>query len=515
MFKKTRVRGILELLGRNLSAREVATTLSVSRNTVSEIQALFNASGKSWDEISDWDDEKLYELFYPDKFKYKPRYAPVDYAYVQKELMKTGVTRQLLWEEYCNKCKENNVKACSYVTFTNNYNKYTEGKGYTSRIPHKPGITVEVDWSGPTMNYVNPDTGEIVTAYLFVATMPYSQKSYVEATLDMKEKAWLKCHVNMFEYFGGTPVRIVCDNLKTGVTSHPSKGEIILNEAYLALGEYYSVAIVPTGVRKPKHKASVEGSVGKIATAIIAKLRNETFTSLSALNAGIRRALKEFNDKPFQKRQGSRSVVFETEEKPYLRELPMISYEVCEWSYKHKVGSNSHVWWNKGQYSVPSRYIGRIVDIKFNDHMMFIYHNRTEIARHQILPKHMRNAISTDEKHLPMPLRQDITLEMVRDRAREIGSQTFEVIRRMFDEAKVKEQPLQTAKSILSIADMYSPEILEAACKLSLKQYHLPYYKTIYSHAKKLNKQAEYEDFKKTNQSSGIVRGADYYRRER
>ncbi len=138
MFKKTRVRGILELLGRNLNAREVAKTLSVSRNTVSEIQALFNQSGKSWDEISDWDDEKLYELFYPDKFKYKPRYAPLDYAYVQKELMKTGVTRQLLWEEYCNKCKENNLKACSYVNFTNNYNKYTESRGYSSRILINP-----------------------------------------------------------------------------------------------------------------------------------------------------------------------------------------------------------------------------------------------------------------------------------------------------------------------------------------------------------------------------------------
>ena len=63
----------------------------------------------------------------------------------------------------------------------------------------------------------------------------------------------------MFEYFGGTPVRIVCDNLKTGVTSHPSKGEIVLNEAYLSLGQYYSVAIVPAGIRKPKHKASVGG----------------------------------------------------------------------------------------------------------------------------------------------------------------------------------------------------------------------------------------------------------------
>ena len=114
-----------------------------------------------------------------------------------------------------------------------------------------------------------------------------------------------------------------------------------------------------------------------------------------------------------------------------------------------------------------------------------------------------------------MPLRQDITPDMVRDRAREIGSQTFEVIRRMFDEAKVKEQPLQTAKSILSIADMYSPDILEDACRLSLRQYHMPYYKTIYSHAKKINKQVEYESFKKSNKNTGIVRGADYYRRER
>ena len=48
----------------------------------------------------------------------------------------------------------------------------------------------------------------------------------------------------------------------------------------------------------------------------------------------------------------------------------------------------------------------------------------------------MKNAISTDENHLPMPLRQDITPDMVRDKAREIGPQTFEVIRRMFDEAK-------------------------------------------------------------------------------
>ena len=151
------------------------------------------------------------------------------------------------------------------------------------------------------MSYTEPDTGERITAYLFIATMPYSQISYVEAAASMDEKAWLSCHVNMFRFFGGTPVKVVCDNLKTGVTSHPKKGEIILNEAYLSLGEYYSVAIMPTGVKKPKQKASVEGSVGKTATTVIAKLRNDTFPSLAALNAGIRKAVKEFNDKPFRK----------------------------------------------------------------------------------------------------------------------------------------------------------------------------------------------------------------------
>ncbi|MCM1263692.1 MAG: ATP-binding protein [Butyrivibrio sp.] len=85
MFKKTKVRSILELLGKNLSAREVSKVLGVSRNTVAEVQALFLQSGRSWDDISDWDDDRLYGLFYPDKFKYKPRYAPVDYAYVHVE----------------------------------------------------------------------------------------------------------------------------------------------------------------------------------------------------------------------------------------------------------------------------------------------------------------------------------------------------------------------------------------------------------------------------------------------
>lgn len=350
MFKKTKVRSILELLGKNLSAREVSKVLGVSRNTVAQVQALFLQSGRSWDDSSEWDDDRLYELFYPDKFKYKPRYAPADYSYVHKELKKTGVTEKPLWEEYCARCGKDGVNACPYITFAKNYKKFTADKNYTGHIEHKPGLEVEVG-------------------------------------------------------------------------------------------------------------------------------------------------------------------MFEMEERPYLGALPLIPYEVCEWPYGHKVGSNSHIWRNKGQYSVPYRYIGYKVDVKCNSHLVFIYYNRTEIARHDILPKNMVNGIRTDEAHLPFPRQKKLSVDALRDKARETGPKAFEVIRRMFDGAKVEEQPMQTVKAILSIADIYSPEILEKACDKAPRQYHMPYYKTIYSHARSINSAKEFTGFKENNKKSGIVRGADYYRK--
>lgn len=102
-------------------------------------------------------------------------------------------------------------------------------------------------------------------------------------------------------------MRLICDNLKTGVTKHPKEGEVVLNEAYEALGRHYVCAIMPTGVAKPKQKASVEGGVGKIATAVIAKLRDRQFATLGELNAAIMERLDEYNARPFQKREGSRA----------------------------------------------------------------------------------------------------------------------------------------------------------------------------------------------------------------
>lgn len=61
MFNKTKVRSILELVGKDLSAREVSKVLSVSRNTVAEVQALYNASGKDWDPCGARQHDNIYQ----------------------------------------------------------------------------------------------------------------------------------------------------------------------------------------------------------------------------------------------------------------------------------------------------------------------------------------------------------------------------------------------------------------------------------------------------------------------
>jgi len=232
----------------------------------------------------------------------------------------------------------------------------------------------------------------------------------------------------------------------------------------------------------------VEGSVGKIARKIIGKLRNETFYSLESLNSAIQKTLQELNSTPFQKREGSRKTVFELEEKPFLRSLPLLPYEICSWSYGHKVHPNSHIWFEKGQYSVPSSYIGKAVDIKYNNSQVFIYYSHKLIANHKILPKGTRNGKRTEHSHLPYPLYTPDTVESTLEKAKSIGANTYVVITRLFENAKVKNQAVIDAKTILDIASVFGGECLEAACRNALKDFHLITYSTLMTYVKELSK---------------------------
>lgn len=253
MANKIKVKLILELRGAGMSRNLIADSRHMSRSSVSDVIRLSEEMSVTYDDVRDKDEEEVYRMFYPDKHAEETMYKDPDYQYVHTELKKVGVNLKLLWSEYQDRCNKEGTIPMGYTKYCDGYGQYTIGNSLTNHLIHKPGIITEVDWSGPTMNFVDTSTGELITVYLFVATLPFSQYSYVEPCLDMKEDTWLRCHINMYEFFGGVTVRTVCDNLKTGVISHPKEGDIILNDDYEALGLHYFTAIMPTGVRKPKH----------------------------------------------------------------------------------------------------------------------------------------------------------------------------------------------------------------------------------------------------------------------
>lgn len=148
-------------------------------------------------------------------------------------------------------------------------------------IPRNPGEQIEVDWAGDPAHIIDPDTGEITEAWLFVGVLTYSQYAFVEAFMNERTNNWIKAHNHMYQFFGGVTPMLVSDNCTTAINHQKSDWYTpALNTTYHEMAEHYNVAIIPARVRKPKDKPNVEGSVGKISTWITAALRNEQFSHL-------------------------------------------------------------------------------------------------------------------------------------------------------------------------------------------------------------------------------------------
>lgn len=282
------------------SQRRIASSLKVSRNTVSRIVAAYMAQKLEASAVSGLTSEALHERLFPTEILAPQQVIP-DYEYVHRELLKDGVTVKQLWEEYVMDCRESGNLYFRYTQFCKKYRDYVDTHRLTMHIRHKPGEKVMVDWAGKTIPFYNPVTGEVSKAYLFVSTLPFSMYCYAEVFPNMKEASWIAAHVHMMEYYGGSARILVSDNLKTGIISNRKHEDPIANKVYQKLADYYSMALLPTRVLAPKDKAAVEKSVGQLTTHIIGKLRNSQFFNIPEVNAAVWKLLKDFNAAPFQK----------------------------------------------------------------------------------------------------------------------------------------------------------------------------------------------------------------------
>ena len=89
--------------------------------------------------------------------------------------------------------------------------------------------------------------------WVFVACLPWSQRTFAEAFPDMGEESWVTAHVHAFSFFGGSTPILVPDNCKAGVVKNTVE-ELIINEQYRRMAEHYGCAVVPARPRRPRDK---------------------------------------------------------------------------------------------------------------------------------------------------------------------------------------------------------------------------------------------------------------------
>jgi transposase len=134
------------------------------------------------------------------------------------------VTLGLLWQEY----RECHPDGYQYSAFCEHYRAFAQTLPVTLRQSHAPGERLFVDYSGQTVPVIDPTTGEIRQAQLFVAVLGASNYTFVEVTWTQGLADWTGAHVRCFEFLSGVPAAHKPNNLKSGVTS-PSFYDPVFN----------------------------------------------------------------------------------------------------------------------------------------------------------------------------------------------------------------------------------------------------------------------------------------------
>jgi len=456
-----------------LSLREIGKSCNCGKTTVSDILKRAENAGITWPiEVSD---KQLMSLLYPPIEKEGLPPEP-DMEYVFYEMKKKGVTLMLLWEEY----KEKHPDGIMYTQFCERYKKFKKSNALTMHLEHKAGETMQVDWAGQTMSYMDPNTGEVKSAYLFVAVLPASAYPFVYAYGDMKLPNWIDAHVKAFEYFGGVPKVTIPDNTKTSVIT-PDLVDPVLNKTYNEMARHYGTTLVPARANKPKDKAADENMVGNVSRRIIASLRNRQFFSLYEVNQAIKEELVKLINRPFQKMEGNRLTAFERIDKPSLQPLPALRYEYSDWK-EAKIQFNYHVEYDGFFYSVHYTHVGQPCSVRATTQAIEIYLNSERIAvhprnyntfkRYTTLPEHM-----PEEHKAVTGWNNDRFLTW----AEKIGPNTRELIRCILES---REYPMQTYRScmgIMRLAKSASKETMEKASREALdrRTYSYKYFSLI------------------------------------
>lgn len=466
------LRLIIQMLDRNMSERNIARQFLISRNTIKFYRERLQASSYTFKQLLALDDVGLSSVVYQDSPSVqheaeRKQHFREKLAYFLSELRDTGVTRQLLWEEYIAQYPD----GYRYSQFCHHLNESGKVMQASYHIHHQMAEVMMVDFAGKAMHYFDKATGEQVSCPVLVCVLPFSNYTYVEALPNARLPALIAALNNCLRHFGGVPLSFKTDNMKQVVTKtnryEPSFTDLIQQWAL-----HNNIALLAARPGKPKDKAPVEGHVKIAYQRIYAPLRNHVFFNIQELNAAIQVQLELHNNKNFQGKTYSRWQQFLQHEQQLLQPLPDQPF-VVRHSTSAKVQKNYHVTLGEDwhHYSVPFHYIGKQVRIIYDHQSVEIYVDHYRIAVHKRFFN--QHGYTTLKEHMPenhrayqqqMGWDSDYFLKQ----GHQVGPATGSYMDGVLNGRQFSEQTFNSCRGILRLGSIYGKDRLEAACQRAM-----------------------------------------------
>lgn len=342
----------------------------------------------------------------------------------------------------------------------------------TVRVGTPPGQEAQVDF-GYAGKMIDPQSGKLRKAWVFVMTLSWSRYQYVEFVFDQKVETWLQLHCNAFAFFGGVPERVVPDNLKAAIV-RASWNEPEAQQAYRECAAHYGFLIAPCRPRTPQHKGKVEkGGIHYVKRNF---LGGREPTTLDQANRDVLVWCRTTAGQRIHGTTKKRPLEQFQVEQEMLRPLPSTPYDMAVWK-QVRVHRDCYLVFEGSYYSVPFRLVGERVWVRGGMQQVNIY-----TSDYQLVTTHprasQRGQRQTNLDHLPPQKVPGLTLtrESCRLQAAKIGPATAEVVNHLLDHRP--EDRLRTAGRLLRLAERFGPDRLEKACHRAL-HFGDPAYLTI------------------------------------
>ncbi len=324
-----------------------------------------------------------------------------------------------------------------------------------------PGEVAQADFGRMGLVF-DPLTGKRRVLHALVVTLVFSRHQYVYLTFRQDLDALVAGMEEAWEAFGGITKRLIIDNMKAAVIKS-DRYEPVFNRTFQEYSLFRGFIIDPAPAAHPEAKGCVENQVKYVRDNFFA---GEEFTDRDHAQGAAQTWCRTIAGLRIHGTTRRRPLlVFEQEEQETLLPLAAERFDVPVFA-ECTVHRDHHIRFKNALYSVPTKYVGKEVDVKGDSALVRIYYQQQLIKTHPKLAKGKRSTDFTDypkEKSAYAMRDVDYYIRTAKSRGEQQGAFMENLLAGDVPWAYIRQ-----AQALLRLTDKYGSSRVEAACSRAL-----------------------------------------------